>query len=72
MIVVELFSVFKVLANYIMLDELYHMSMVLVFWGISEIFIDLNINKIDGELYEKYCESLRQRSDGDEDSDQEL
>ena len=30
MIVVELLSVFKVLANYIMMDDYYHVNMVLV------------------------------------------
>ena len=52
MIVVELFSVFKVLADYIMLDEIYHMNIALgnkkfrKFSSISEI------NKIDGELHD--------------------
>ena len=52
MIVVELLSVFKVLANYIMMDDYYHVNMVLVIKEFRRFSSIAEINKIDGELHD--------------------
>ena len=52
MIVVELLSVFKVLAKLHNDGRLLPREHGIGYQGISEIFIDLRINKIDGELHD--------------------